>query len=180
MTGSDNLCEFDADRRKDPAVWDAIRKQPFNDWSYVYLGFAIESEEQLLAFAEAYRKHLLEGKLFEGDLAVAPGQGTRGGDDLLRLRTAESLAKAAGGEIDPALIPVVIEWPENHRYPGGHVVYLDGHSEYVLYPGKFPMTPACISALRSLDNFAPRVFGAMPAYYEVEGGKAEYRPEASE
>lgn len=59
------------------------------------------------------------------------------------------------GNPDPSshllsLLPIVIERPERHR-DGGHVLYMDGHVEFVPYPGKFPMTPAFIEGLRSLD-----------------------------
>jgi len=45
----------------------------------------------------------------------------------------------------------MIERPEFHG-DGGHILYLDGHVEFVSYPGKFPMTPAFIDGLRSLDT----------------------------
>jgi len=49
-----------------------------------------------------------------------------------------------------ARIPVLIERPELHG-GGGHVLYLDGHVEFVPYPGKFPMTEDYIAGLRALD-----------------------------
>jgi len=48
------------------------------------------------------------------------------------------------------LIPLLIERPELHG-DGGHVMYLDGHVEFIPYPGKFPMTEEFISSLRELD-----------------------------
>jgi len=129
---------------------------PFNDWSFIYLGYFIENENQLIAFADAYRDTIQQHRVFDADLSVRKGEGTNGGDTLLRLRSLESLKSSNNPLAERAHeIPVVIEWPENHRYPGGHVVYLDGHREYVDYPGKFPMTPAVIAELRALDNFAP-------------------------
>ncbi|MBI1321266.1 MAG: hypothetical protein GC168_20260 [Candidatus Hydrogenedens sp.] len=130
----------------------------FNDWSYVYLGYFIEDEAQLLAFADAYREAIASGRDFTGDLPVGKGKGTGGGDSLRRMQSLETLLASDAPPVKrPSEIPVVIEWPENHRHPGGHVVYLDGHTEFVDYPGKFPMTPAVIAALRDLDNYAPRV-----------------------
>ena len=29
----------------------------------------------------------------------------------------------------------------NHVPGGGNVLYMDGHVEFIKYPGKFPMTP---------------------------------------
>jgi len=56
-----------------------------------------------------------------------------------------------GGTKVQSLIPVLIERPEVHGH-GGHVSYMDGHVEFVPYPGKFPMTTAFIEGLRSLDS----------------------------
>lgn len=49
-----------------------------------------------------------------------------------------------------SMVPLMFERPERHG-DGGHVLYMDGHLEFVPYPGKFPMTPAFIDGLRSLD-----------------------------
>lgn len=51
-------------------------------------------------------------------------------------------------------IPVMVERPELHG-DGGHVLYLDGHVEFVPYPGLFPMTESFIDGLRSLDRLVP-------------------------
>lgn len=48
-------------------------------------------------------------------------------------------------------IPVMVERPELHGN-GGHVLYMDGHVEFVPYPGPFPMTEPFIEGLRSLDR----------------------------
>lgn len=45
---------------------------------------------------------------------------------------------------------IASERPELHGI-GGHVLYLDGHFEFVPYPGKFPMVPSFVEGLRSLD-----------------------------
>lgn len=43
-------------------------------------------------------------------------------------------------------------WPENHRNPAGHVVFLDGHTEYMKYRSEFPMTKTSMQALVELDQ----------------------------
>ncbi len=48
-------------------------------------------------------------------------------------------------------IPILIERPELHGN-GGHVLYMDGHVAFVLYPGPFPMAKDFIEGLRSLDK----------------------------
>ena len=56
-------------------------------------------------------------------------------------------------------IPVIIERPSRHRTIrneseayGGNVLYLDGHVEFVVYPGKWPMTEKTIELLGQLDR----------------------------
>ncbi len=48
-------------------------------------------------------------------------------------------------------IPVIVERPGHHQPMGGHVLYLDGHVEYLRYPGKFPMSKSFIEGLYELD-----------------------------
>ena len=45
----------------------------------------------------------------------------------------------------------MIERLGNHKPEGGYVLYLDGHVEFVRYPGKWPMTKTTIGLLRELD-----------------------------
>jgi prepilin-type processing-associated H-X9-DG protein len=60
------------------------------------------------------------------------------------------IGNPVGNDIAKARIPVMIERPELHGN-GGHVLYMDGHVEFVPYPGKFPMVPSFVEGLRSLD-----------------------------
>lgn len=155
---SGNLCEFDR-HGTDAAFNQLMYDHPWNDWSYVYLGYFIENEDQFLAFAQAYRETIARDGDFQDALHVGDGKGFEGGPTLPRLKSHEWLQINRDPIAERAHeIPVVIEWPENHRNPGGHVVYLDGHREFVDYPGKFPMTRAVIAELRALDNYAPRYF----------------------
>lgn len=162
ISQSDLLCEFDL-QGNDRAFEEVMRRNPLNDWSYVYLGYFIENDEQLLAFAEVYVQTMSQGGNFEADLKVAANKGSDGGNLLRRMQSLKSLQERSDPLAERASdIPVVIEWPENHRAPGGHVVYLDGHREYVPYPGKFPMTETAISTLRALDNYAPTLIRLPP------------------
>ena len=115
------------------------------------------TEQEGLAFIEAYRASVAAGAVPTGNLTVEPGTGMTGGDTIRRLREGiqrfyitdindmSSADKAGEG------IPVVIERPGHHSAPGGYVVFIDGHTEFVAYPGKFPMTTRFIEALQSLD-----------------------------
>ncbi len=129
------------------------RLDAVNDWSYVYLGYCLENDAQGLAFVEAYRERTSKGAAFGTDIEMAPGTGNCGRDRLYRLREPAQLAEHAPCIADhPDRIPVVVEWPGHHQKPGGRVVYLDGHSEFLPYPGPFPMTERFIGALRELDH----------------------------
>lgn len=146
----DRVCE------SDPNVPEAIFSEaatntPVNDWSYVYLGYFLETESQGMAFVRAYHTYAGKDGAFDQDLSVGAGAGNCGGHRLFRLRESSVLpAEVACLKESAASIPVIIEWPENHR-KGGQVVYLDGHTEYVHYPGKFPMIRDFIQALRTID-----------------------------
>jgi prepilin-type processing-associated H-X9-DG protein len=127
-----------------------------NDHSYLYLGYAVTNDEEVAAFADAYRAQIAVGRGFAGDLPVAEGAGTGGANHILRLR--EDLAKEVlGTNATPeaaakwtSQIPLLIERPENHVPQGGNVVYLDGHVEFLHHPGKWPMTDKTIGVLVSL------------------------------
>jgi prepilin-type processing-associated H-X9-DG protein len=77
----------------------------------------------------------------------------------LRYRLREGVARFLVTDIgDPrayirqqARVPVLIERPELHG-DGGHVLFMDGHVEFIPYPGKFPMTEEYIAGLRALDT----------------------------
>lgn len=161
----DFLCESDPDADFERAYEGT---GPIDDTSYIYLGYVIENQAQLELFAEAYRKTVAEGGNFEGDLPVPPGQGTCGGDKIVRLRDADRLV-ADYPQLAERLheIPLVIEWPDHHRGPKAKIitlaptVYKDadgkearqtGTMEVRSFPGEWPMTEAAIAVLRSLDG----------------------------
>jgi hypothetical protein len=101
---------------------------------------------------------------FTQDIKVAPGQGNCGTDTIYRLRDLKVLV-----ELLPCLkdrvseIPMVIEWPENHRGPVAKVMVLDptAYDKKLSYPGEWPMTEAAIGILRELD--AMGIGGSAPS-----------------
>ncbi len=155
---------------KDPALkkvveidWDALEPgevaELLNDRWYLYLGYVLRSDEEVLAFAKAYLERVAEGKRFDEDLKVAPGEGNYGTDTLYQLREGIEgvLTKGviSGESVAAALAetPVMIERVENNHEPkGGHVLYMDGHVEFVPYPGKWPMTETTMMTLEELAN----------------------------
>ncbi len=116
---------------------------------YFYLGYAVATEAEGLALVDAVRK----GAPPNGDIPVASGEGTLGSSFLYQLRQDlhEHLAEAGVAEDASretlARFPVIIERPvEGHAW----VFFLDGHSEYLPYPGGFPVTARFIQALDAL------------------------------
>ena len=139
-----------------------------DDHSYFYLSHAVLNDQEMAAFADAYRKAVALGpKALNEDFVVPAGSGNNGGDRLLRLREEMRplLAGAGGSSTDESghdvlsRVPVLIERLGNHKDPGGHVLYLDGHVEFVPYPGPFPMTKETVALLESLDALGPPPIG---------------------
>lgn len=124
---------------------------PVNDWSYFYLGYFLENEVQGMAFIKAYQDTIQAEGNFESDLVVDGLHTCHTQNVLYRLRDPDRLPPEADClKWLASSIPVIMEWPGHHR-GGAHVVYLDGHQEFVAYPGKFPMTQQFIEALQLID-----------------------------
>nr|HPO17532.1 hypothetical protein [Candidatus Hydrogenedentota bacterium] len=128
-----------------------------DDTSYFYLGYAVSNEKEVAGFCKAYREHIAKGFPFDEDLATPAEDGINATNKLYRLR--EGIERFYVVDInDPSAaskaqrtLPVLIERPENHEPVGGNVLFLDGHVEFIPYPGKWPMTERTITALRELD-----------------------------
>jgi hypothetical protein len=50
---------------------------PYDDQSYFYLGYAVFNDDDIEAFAQAYRRQISEGRTFDEDLTLENGEGTR-------------------------------------------------------------------------------------------------------
>jgi len=128
-----------------------------DDHSYFYLGYAVTSDAEMAAFAEAYRARAAAGLRFDEDLEVGEGTGTGGGDVLYRLRegTGRIIASDPQSPQDVAVaeseIPVLIERIDNHVPAGANVLFLDGHVAFMRYPGEWPMTEETVEILEGLD-----------------------------
>lgn len=119
---------------------------------FFYLGYVVRDQASLELFADLYKKRLLAKKTFEADL-------TNDGVTLHRLRIGveglltEAQNKPAARLRVAETIPVAIERLGHHHRPeGGHVVYLDGHIEFIKYPGKWPITPEAFETLNSIRS----------------------------
>jgi prepilin-type processing-associated H-X9-DG protein len=135
--------------------------QLIDDQSYFFLGYLITNDEEMEAFAAAYKERLAEGSVFDTDLIVGEGKGTNGGDRLFVLREGierfliTDINRASAATRAQSTVPLLIERPGNHPLPnggqGGSVLYMDGHVEFLKFPGKWPMTEKTIQILEGLD-----------------------------
>ncbi len=129
-----------------------------NDHSYFYLGYVVTNEEEMAAYADAYRQSISEGLGFDEDLEVPAGTGNAGGDKIYRLREGveriliTDIFNPPSGSFGQAETPVLIERVDNHVPGGGNVLFMDGHVEFMHYPGQWPMTEETIGILESLDD----------------------------
>lgn len=122
-----------------------------NPDGHFYLGFAVSSESEGDSLIAAVGG---AGSL-DRDVVTEPGKGTLGSSLLYRIRQdlPDHLAEAGvTQDADRAILaqfPVIIERPKD-----GHawVFYLDGHTEYLPYPGEFPLTERFVKALGTAGN----------------------------
>jgi len=130
--------------------------------NYYYLGYATGNEEELDAFAEAYKLHAEKGLPFNEDLSVPIGKGNNGGNKIHRL--AEGVEQhfitndgdpAASARVS-ARIPVLIERPHELNQKERYVLYLDGHVAREPYPGRWPVTARVMNTLNSLEDVTPK------------------------
>ncbi|MDP2323200.1 MAG: hypothetical protein Q8N51_04130, partial [Gammaproteobacteria bacterium] len=135
-----------------------------DDNHFVYLGYMMLTDGDVQQFAGAYGQVIAEGGDFTGNLDVPASYGPA----MLRLH------EDVFGEIDVEVnyptdevptasrTPVMLEWPENHEGAmGGNVLFFDGHTEWMPYPGEFPMTESTIGALRTLAQNTPATIWAV-------------------
>jgi len=111
----------------------------------------------LKEFASGYRARIAQGQRFDEDLQVRTKDGQHN-TVVFRLRhnveclfEVEGLGKPQSCNVAASRIPLLIERQGHHKKEGGNVLYLDGHVEFLRYPGKWPMTPETMSVIDSLE-----------------------------
>ena len=135
-------------------------EQLLDDQSYFYLGYALCGDEDVENFCEVYRQRMAAGQPLDDDIPVPRGKGTNGGEIIYRLQEGverlmvTDINNPGSANLAQSSMPIFIERPIRHwfRSGGGNVVFMDGHVEYVKYPGFWPMTEKTISALEALDT----------------------------
>ncbi|MBX7255138.1 MAG: DUF4190 domain-containing protein [Candidatus Hydrogenedentes bacterium] len=126
-----------------------------DDTCYYYLGYVVRSDDEVEEFAEQYRKVTGESGDFEHNLQLSESSLESRARYIYRLR--EGVEQEFMGDIRvPATaaadIPVLIERIGHHVPMGANVLYMDGHVEFIRYPGKWPMTERTVSVLQALDG----------------------------
>jgi hypothetical protein len=98
---------------------------PFDDQSYFYLGYALRNDDDVQAFAKAYRSRIAEGGTFDDDLTV---------EDIGGPRVLQRLSEGVG----PGDVPILIERDLGHldadsdgRPRGAWVLYLQAGPQFV-------------------------------------------------
>ena len=146
---------------------------PFDDQSYFYLGYAVLNDDDVEAFAQAYRKKIAEGGTFEEDLVVESGGKRRVlhrlGDGVER-KLSEEVSTSPVTDTSRAAtdlmgkIPILIERDFGHinvdypdiplRVPGAFVLYLHGDIGFV-ERGTWPLTEKTQRILAELAESPP-------------------------
>lgn len=131
-----------------------------DDWRFFYLGYEIRSEAEMAAFVRMYRQAYSNGKWLEGDLTCSSGP-PEYQEHIIPHMNIRLPSVAPDAKRPPlprehsAKIPVCIERIENNGNRGGHVLFLDGHVEYIEYPGRWPMTEQTVAWLNDMDKMGP-------------------------
>lgn len=127
---------------------------------YWYIPYAMSNQEQMLAFIQAVRPYIEEGKPLPDELKVPEGEGAAGGDTLYHLREGvgqefiKNINQPGLSEVSESDIPVIITLPEPDA-DGAEVLFMDGHVKFIKY-GTFPVTKRIIEGLESLDPLEQR------------------------
>ena len=97
--------------------------------TYVYFGYVLQNEDEVLAFLESYPAFIEDQVSFNDDLPAPMGRGSLGGDVFLRL-SAKSLDEK---EVLRGTLPLMFELPD---YTDNSFLFRHGENAgYVKYPG---------------------------------------------
>lgn len=121
---------------------------------FYYLGYRVRDDANVDAFAQAYRKAMASSEHTEF-LSLEPA-------GLERLGNYSIPSSTPGLPLPPRAwsgIPLLIEAIDPETATTGYVLFCDGHTERITYPGRWPMTEATMNQLRSLVDESLRATG---------------------
>ena len=125
---------------------------------YRYFGYALIDEREGMGFLAAYYDHVTQGTRMEDELIIPDRALSRTFGEILRLNEGvprfyvHDIGNPEAVSAMQKRLPVMLEIPGPHGDSGGHVLYMDGHVAWLPYPGPFPMTPAFIEGIKSVEE----------------------------
>ena len=131
-----------------------------DDADYLYLGFAVQNQMEMTAYMESREAAEEDWAAFIAQEHIPTPMG--------------SIPQLHSGLPNPETVPVLIEWWGYHQPSGGHVLYLDGHVEYVERNAKFPMTEEFFSVLYTSGQEEPSAWSEFKSGF-WEAMEEEYR-----
>jgi len=116
------------------------------------LGYAMLTNEDIEAFADAYRNRVAQGLPFDTDLDTSYGKFYRLREGVERFLTTNPNDPGTTAMLQ-SQIPILIEASHHHDPEGGNVLFMDGHVEFIRISAssKFPMNYPCMNILKSLS-----------------------------
>ena len=125
---------------------------------FVYFGYAVNNENAANVFLDAYEQYGPEDLPDDYLNSEAPSpsevvQRLREGVERFYIKDINDPNDSATVQ---ARIPVLWELPGSHEEAGGYVLYLDGHVEWLPYPGPFPMTETLVSRIQGITAQAQK------------------------
>ncbi len=115
------------------------------------------------AFGAGHNDALFRQEM-DRDCTVEPGNGNAGGDTVYRLREGierfvitnvadPAATSVAASEVFVMYDNVAVRSEQfNHVPGGGNVLYMDGHVQFVKYPGPPPINQKMASIMRMFDH----------------------------
>ncbi len=126
----------------------------FGERFYYYLGYRVRDDKEIAAFAQAYREALANPDMPDCLALESAGLERLGSYPIPSSVPGLPLpAKAWSG------IPLLIEAIDPEKDTEGYVLFCDGHTERIPYPGHWPMTEATVTQLRALVDESLRANG---------------------
>ncbi len=121
---------------------------------FYYLGYRVRNDQELGDYAIAYREALANPDMAEFLSLESAGLARLGSYPIPSSVPGLPLpAKAWSG------IPLLIEAIDPEKDTEGYVLFCDGHTEQISYPGHWPMTEATVTQLRALVDESLRASG---------------------
>lgn len=121
---------------------------------YYYLGYRVRDDQEIGNYASAYR-----GALANPDMSQYLALESAGLERLGSYPIRSSIPGLPLPHEAWSGIPLLIEVIDPEKDTEGHVLFCDGHSERIPYPGHWPMTEATVSHLRKLVEESLRARG---------------------